>query len=143
MATLKKAIEIAVLAHSGQKDKGGERYIFHCFHVMNRVSKFGNSYMIVAVLHDLIEDTHWSINNLIHEGFSDEIIEALILLDKTYLSNDYDSYILKISTNDISRQVKVFDLEHNMDVTRLKTITKNDLKRIEKYHKAYTFLKNI
>jgi (p)ppGpp synthase/HD superfamily hydrolase len=136
---LGRAIEIAVTAHAGQVDKGGRPYILHPLWVMDRVRHLGDDYMIVAVLHDVIEDTDWSIGQLREEGFSDIIIDALSLL--THIAGiPYDHYIKVLSRNPISKAVKLRDLEHNTKVTRLKGLRKKDFDRLEKYHRAYTYL---
>lgn len=139
MNMLGRAIEIAVTAHAGQVDKGGRPYILHPLWVMDRVRHLGDDYMIVAVLHDVIEDTDWSIGQLREEGFSDIIIDALSLL--THIAGiPYDHYIKVLSRNPISKAVKLRDLEHNTKVTRLKGLRKKDFDRLEKYHRAYTYL---
>lgn len=142
MSTLGRAIEIAVIAHAGQTDKGGRPYILHPLWVMNKVRHLGDEYMIVAVLHDVIEDTGWSIRDLQEEGFSDNVIKALGYLDFRG-GGGYQSRIELIATMDLAKQVKLRDIEHNSKVTRLKGLTKKDLDRTFKYHKAYTYLKSV
>lgn len=140
---LSRAIEIAASAHAGQVDKGNQPYILHPLWVMNKVRHLGEDYMIVAVLHDVIEDTEWNYVMLEEHGFSDKIIDALKLLDKnTWTPCTYDDYIKSIALNPIAKAVKLRDLEHNTKVTRLKGLRKKDFDRIEKYHKAYTYLKD-
>jgi (p)ppGpp synthase/HD superfamily hydrolase len=139
MNMLGRAIEIAAVAHSGQVDKGGKPYILHPLWVMDRVRHLGEDAMIVAVLHDVVEDSDWTLVKLASEGFSLKVIQALTLLthDK---DTDYDEYIKAISTNPIAKAVKLRDLEHNTKVTRLKGLRKKDFDRLEKYHRAYTYL---
>jgi (p)ppGpp synthase/HD superfamily hydrolase len=136
---LSKAIQIASTAHLNQTDKGGKPYILHSLWVMDRVRHLGEDYMIVAVLHDVVEDSTWTIDLLIKEGFNNNIINALFLLthSKELL---YDDYIKAISINPIAKAVKLRDLEHNSKITRLKGLRKKDFDRLEKYHKAYTYL---
>lgn len=138
---LGRAIEIATLAHSGQVDKGGRPYILHPLWVMNKVRHLGDDYMIVGVLHDVVEDSEWTINELRNEGFSDEVTTALYLLTHTK-DQSYDDYIKSISLNPLARAVKIRDLEHNTKITRLKGLRKKDFDRMEKYHRAYVYLKN-
>ncbi len=144
MANLGRAIEIAVSAHAGQMDKGGKPYILHPLWVMNRVRHLGVEYMIAAILHDVVEDTNWTLEMLAKEGFSDRIIEALSLLD--FRNVDYDARIRQIAAcaheNDIARHVKMGDIEHNSKITRLKGLKKKDFDRLEKYHRAFTYLKD-
>lgn len=141
MSTLGRAIEIAVSAHAGQLDKGGRPYILHPLWVMDKVRHLGDDYMIVAVLHDVIEDCpDWDLLKLSKEGFSQDVIFSLSLLTHGN-GGSYDDYIKAIASDPIARAVKLRDLEHNTKVTRLKGLRKKDFDRIEKYHKAYTYLK--
>lgn len=137
---LGRAIEIAATAHAGQVDKGGKPYILHPLWVMDRVRHLGEKYMIVAVLHDVIEDSDWTLDMLLEEGFSLAIINALRLLTHDNAKDTYDDYIKRISLNPIAKAVKLRDLEHNTKVTRLKGLRKKDFDRLEKYHRAYTYL---
>jgi (p)ppGpp synthase/HD superfamily hydrolase len=136
---LARAIEIAATAHANQSDKGGNPYILHPLWVMDRVRHLGEEYMIVAVLHDVVEDTDWTIGDLVKEGFSQNVIYALIMLTHDNESS-YDDYIKAISTDPIAKAVKLRDLEHNTKITRLKGLRKKDFDRLEKYHKAYVYL---
>jgi len=141
MANLGRAIEIAVSAHAGQTDKGGKPYILHPMWVMNKVRHLGEAYMIAAILHDVPEDTEWTIDMLIEEGFSIEVITALMYL--THSEEDsYEDYIKNLSRSKIAKAVKLRDLEHNSKITRLKGLRKKDFDRLAKYHKAYTYLKD-
>lgn len=139
---LAKAIRVAAMAHEEQVDKGGKPYILHPLWVMDRVRHLGEDYMIVAVLHDVIEDTNTKWDDLIRAGFNQNVIHALMLLchDKDKVS--YEDYIKAIAQDPIAKAVKLRDLEHNTKVTRLKGLRKKDFDRLEKYHKAYTYLKD-
>ncbi|KZX75889.1 hypothetical protein A3715_35330 [Oleiphilus sp. HI0009] len=129
------AIEIAVKAHADQVDKGGNPYILHPLHIMNELM-FDTELATIGVLHDVIEDSDVSIEDLVGIGFSKRVTEALDLL--THKDNQtYQEYIDGISNNYDAIRVKRKDLEHNSDITRLKGIRDKDLKRIEKYHKAF------
>lgn len=131
----KKALEIAKEAHKGQVDKGGNPYILHPMYVADQMVDEVRT--IVALLHDVIEDTRWTLQDLAF--FGDEVVEALSLLthDK---SVTYSEYIKRLSKNPISRDVKIGDLEHNSDLTRLHVITKKDIKRVEKYRRSREYL---
>lgn len=142
MNMLDKAINIASNAFLGKVDKQGRPYILHLIWVMNKVRHLGEIYMIVAVLHDLLEDTDWTIEGLMKEGFSQEITEALDLLTH-YPTEAYENYVSRLSTNTIAREVKMRDLEHNSKITRLKGIRDKDVERLRKYNQSYLFLKNI
>ena len=142
---LAKAIQIASTAHLKQIDKGGKPYILHPLWVMDKVRHLGEDYMVVAVLHDVIEDTNWTLDNLrivlsACDNYTDNIITALSLLTKVLEDQDYMNYIRNISFNPIAKEVKLRDLEHNTKITRLKGLRKKDFDRLEKYHRAYTYL---
>jgi len=135
---LEHAIEIAVEAHKGQIDKGGSPYILHPLRVMMSVD--GESEKIVAVLHDVVEDSDWTVDALLAEGFSVEVIEALKTVTKESEDEDYDLFIQRAMQNPIARKVKIADLRDNLDVTRISEITDTDVKRINKYKKALKLL---
>lgn len=140
---LAKAIRIASQAFENKFDKGGNPYILHCLYVMNEVRCLGEEAMIVAVLHDLLEDTDWSIDDLYKEGFSHERIVDLIILTH-HEHHTYDSYIKNIArSNSICVAIKLADLRHNSDITRLKGLTKKDFDRLEKYCIAYEYLRKV
>ena len=142
MSNLGTAISIAAQEFEGMTDRGGKPYILHCLHVMNKM-KYENDeeLMIIAVLHDLVEDTEWSFNNLIDFGFSKRVVNAL--RDLTHIDGEnYFDYINRIKTNPDAVKVKLQDLRHNSDITRIKGIRPKDIERIEKYHKAYLMLKD-
>ena len=140
MSTLQRAIEIATKAHAGQIDKGGKEYIGHPLRVM----EMGNTEAekIVGVLHDVIEDTSITIEYLSEEGFSKEILDALLCVTKLSNKEDYDHFISRVMTNTLAVKVKINDLKDNMDITRLIRVTEKDLVRIRKYQKAYNRLMN-
>lgn len=136
---LSKAIIIATEAHKGQVDKGSQNYILHPLRVMSKVKSLKGK--IVAVLHDTIEDTHITKEHLLDMGFPYEIVEAVELLSKPR-QEDYLSYVARVGENELAKEVKIADLEDNMDTSRLKEITEKDLKRVEKYKKAHSILLN-
>ena len=135
---LERAIEIAVEAHKGQIDKGGSPYILHPLRAMGNVD--GESEKIVAVLHDVVEDSNWTFEALLAEGFSIEVIEALKSVTKESPDEDYDSFIQRAIRNPIGRKVKIADLRDNLDVTRITEVGEKDLRRINKYKKALKIL---
>jgi (p)ppGpp synthase/HD superfamily hydrolase len=138
---LKKAIEIATEAHKGATDKYGSPYINHVTRVMNLGSS--EEEKIVGVLHDVVEDTHWTFEKLTSEGFSSEIIEALKCVTKISEEEDYEEFTLRVSKNPLAVKVKINDLTDNMDIRRIPTLTEKDLIRLMKYHKAYRFLTSV
>lgn len=136
MNYINKALEIAVKAHSNQLDKGGNPYIFHPIRVaLNCQTK---EEKIVALLHDVIEDTDTSIEQLEAEGFSKEILESIICLTKKE-GEDYMSFIKRVATNRTATNVKLQDLADNMDTSRL-----NGKKhwKYETYQQATEYLKS-
>lgn len=132
---LAKAIQVAVIAHEGQFDKGGEPYIMHPLHLMMQLL-FDKELATIAVLHDVLEDSNVSVADLHDMGFTARVIRALILLTHN-TGEPYKYYIDRICTNYDAIRVKRKDLEHNSDITRLKGVTQRDLTRMEKYHRAF------
>ncbi len=136
---LAKAISIATTAHEGQFDKGGKPYILHPLHLMNQLM-FDIQLATIAVLHDVVEDSLYTFDDLVAEGFSDRVLAALILLTHDDSDGYLEGYIPKICTNRDAIRVKRKDLEHNTDITRLKGIRDKDLERLRKYHTAFVML---
>lgn len=135
----KKAMKISYQAHRDQVDKSGIPYIFHPIHLAEQMES--EETVIVALLHDVVEDADWSIHALEDEGFSKDIIDALVLLthdeDVGYL--DYIRKIKK-SSNPYAKIVKIADLNHNSELSRYDHIDEAILKRFEKYKKAISIL---
>jgi (p)ppGpp synthase/HD superfamily hydrolase len=138
MSTIEKAIEIATQAHKGQKDKSGAPYILHLIRVMEKGKN--ETERICGILHDLVEDTSWTFEKLENEGFSLEIIEVLKLVTKESEDEEYSHFMQRVIKNKTAISVKLNDLRDNMDITRLKELTNNDLERLNKYLKAYRLL---
>lgn len=137
---LGRAISIASLSFSEKVDRGGQPYILHCLRVMNKMSKHDEELRCAAVLHDLIEDTDWTLEDLRQSAFSDRVVTAVKLLTKTN-DVDYDTYIHRISQNINATLIKLADIEDNSDVTRLKGLRDKDFERMKKYHRSYLVLK--
>ena len=135
MSTLERAIEIAREAHKGQHDKGGYDYINHPLRVMAAGKSLEEK--IVGVLHDVIEDSSWTIEQLAAEGFSKEITDALTCITKLSENEPYDKFIARIKSNHLATAVKINDLSDNMDIRRLPYLSDKDVKRLKKYLKAY------
>ena len=133
------ALELAVEKHKNQTDKAGNPYILHPLHVMENVnSKEGK---IVAILHDIIEDTDITEDYLLKIGLSKRIVDAVVALTRSE-DMDYQEYIKNLSPNPLAKEVKLADLEHNMDLKRLPTLEEKDLERNRKYQIAYHYLIN-
>lgn len=135
---LNKAIAIAFEAHKNQLDKNGHPYVLHLFRVMNMGKTMNEK--ICGVLHDLVEDTNWTFERLKEEGFSSEIIDAIECVTKIDEDEDYDKFIQRIIKNKLAISVKINDLTDNIDVRRFSEVQEKDIKRLNKYLKAYRLL---
>ena len=135
----KKALRIAFDAHKDQVDKTGLPYIFHPFHLAEQMNDEIST--CVALLHDVVEDTETTFEDMAAQGISDEVINTLRLLthDKAVPYMDYVRCI-KDSKNAVAITVKLADLLHNADVSRLNVIDEKTNKRLEKYRAAIRFL---
>jgi len=134
----KKAMKIAFAAHEGQKDKSGLPYINHPLHVAEQMND--EDTCVVALLHDVAEDSDITIEELEKEGFTEAQIEAVRLM--THNKNvPYLDYVKNLSTNRIAKTVKLADIEHNSDLTRLSNADEDDISRNrDKYEAAYKIL---
>lgn len=137
---LKHAISIAVECHSGQKDRMGEPYIQHPLRMMIKMKTVEEK--ITAVLHDVVEDSEMTISVLRNEGFSEKILKAIDALTKRK-GESYKESIERVKKNPLAVKVKIADFEDNMDIRRLKRITENDRKRLNRYLKYYRGVKEI
>ena len=136
----KKAVRIAYNAHKEQVDKSGLPYIFHPFHLAEQMET--ENEIITALLHDVVEDTEITFDELRSHGFSESVLETLSLLTHDD-DTEYMDYIEKISKNLLAKKIKLADLRHNSDTTRLDVIDEKINSRLEKYRKAINFLENI
>jgi hypothetical protein len=134
MADLERALQIAVQAHAGQKDRNGVPYIFHPVRVMTRCTN--PDARIVALLHDVVEDTSVTFKELEREGFSREVLFALRLLTHDP-KVPYGEYIEGIAADGVAIEVKLADLEDNSDIRRLQEPDDKTLARLRKYLAAY------
>ena len=133
----KKAMKISFFAHKDQTDKTGMPYVYHPYHLAEQMP---DEYSVcTALLHDVVEDTDMTLDDLKNEGFPKEVTDALFLLthDK---SVDYFDYVEGIKENPIAAKVKLADLRHNSDLSRLDEITPKDYERLMKYRKAIEIL---
>ena len=137
MATFEDAVAIAAQAHKGQKDKAGSPYLLHPLRMMLRMNS--EAAMMAAVLHDVVEDTEWTLERLREAGFSEEVLEAVDCLTHRE-GESYQEFVERVQTNTIARQVKIADLEDNMNVRRINQLGAKDLERLEKYHRAWCAL---
>ena len=136
----KKALKISFQAHKNQLDKSGIPYVYHPFHLAEQMD---DEYSVcVALLHDVVEDTEMTIDDLTEQGFPREVTEALLLMTHDD-SVPYMDYIKKIKTNSLATKVKLADLEHNSDLTRLDEINDAALERADKYRQAMFLLRSV
>lgn len=138
---IRQAIKICHDAHKNQLDKSGLPYILHPYHLAEQMTT--ENEIITALLHDVIEDSDYTIKDLIEYNFNSEIIEAVRLLthDKPKMNNfEYEEYILKIKTNPLATKIKLADLKHNADLTRLESTTDKDINRTKRYKYAIRLL---
>ena len=135
---LERAISIAVEGHRGQQDRNGAPYILHPLRMMCLVET--EEQKIVAVLHDVVEDTDWTSKDLKREGFGDQILEALDCLTKRE-GEDYKDFVQHSASNSLARRVKIADLEDNIDVRRLKRVGEKDKERLKKYLRSWRELR--
>ncbi|MBQ8000826.1 MAG: bifunctional (p)ppGpp synthetase/guanosine-3',5'-bis(diphosphate) 3'-pyrophosphohydrolase [Ruminococcus sp.] len=133
----KKALCICFDAHKEQRDKSGLPYVFHPFHLAEQMED--ETTTVVALLHDTIEDTDLTIEHLREQGFNEDILEAIALMTHSP-EVPYMDYVAKIKTNPIARAVKLADLRHNSDLSRLDTVDEKALQRVEKYKQAIRLL---
>lgn len=135
----KKAMKLCFKAHKDQVDKSGMPYVFHPFHVAEQMTDEVTT--IVALLHDVVEDTDYTLEDIAAEGFGEDILKAVALMthedDIPYLD-----YVAKLKENPIARAVKLADLAHNSDLSRIGEIDEETKRRLEKYKKAKDILES-
>lgn len=136
----KIAFEVAEKAHSGQKDKAGRAYIEHPKRVADKCDT--SEERIVALLHDTIEDSEITPEYLTDAGFPDEIVDAVLSVTKRE-GESYEDFIRRAGQNPIGRQVKLYDLEDNLDILRLESISERDIERLNKYMRAYRYISSL
>ena len=140
MSTLERAIAIAAAAHQGVVDKQGQPYVLHPLRVMLGVND--PTARIVAVLHDVVEDTAVTLDEIQAEGFSAEVVRALSLMTHDS-STSYADYVVACLDNDIARQVKLADLKDNMSLARFllrQGTLDRDMRRVQRYLLSYQLL---
>lgn len=135
----KKALKLCFDAHRDQLDKSGLPYVFHPFHLAEQMD--GENAVILALLHDVVEDTDYTLDDLRQMGFPAQVLEALSLLTHDP-AVPYMAYVAQIATNPLARQVKLADLRHNSDSTRLDTMDDWAVARQNKYLQAIELLQN-
>jgi len=137
-ATLEAAIHLAVEAHTGQLDRNGQPYILHPLRVMFRLRT--EVLQIVGILHDVVEDSPYTFDDLREMGYPEEIIHALDCLTKREGEN-YEDFVERSQSDPIAREVKLADLEDNMDVRRMPRITEKEAAKLDRYRQAWEKLR--
>jgi (p)ppGpp synthase/HD superfamily hydrolase len=137
MATLEDAILLAVQAHQGQKDKAGAPYVLHPLRLMLRMGS--DIEMMVAVLHDVVEDTPYTLLDLQQAGYPEQVLEALDCLTRRQ-NETYEEFIERVKANPLARKVKIADLEDNMDIRRISDLQEKDMERLKRYRRAWSAL---
>ena len=133
----KKALKLCFEAHKDQTDKTGLPYVFHPFHLAEQMTDEYTT--VTALLHDIAEDTNYTLNDLKEMGYPDEVITALTLLTHDD-GSEYMDYVKRLKNNPIARAVKLADLKHNSDLSRYDKIDGNAIKRTAKYQQAIEIL---
>jgi (p)ppGpp synthase/HD superfamily hydrolase len=140
MPTLEDAITLAVEAHHGHRDKAGQPYILHPLRVMFRLE--GETERIVGVLHDVVEDSHYTLDDLRQMGYSEKIVEAIDHLSRRE-NETYEELVKRAAAHPLSRMVKLADLEDNMDIRRYPALDDKILEHLARYHRAWRKLKGL
>jgi (p)ppGpp synthase/HD superfamily hydrolase len=139
MPTLEDAIIFATEAHRGQKDRADEPYIMHPARVMAQLK--GDDLQMIAILHDVIEDTDITLADLRAAGYPEHVVAAIDALSKRKESGEtYPQYIQRVKRNPLAVQVKIADLRDNADLGRLPKVEAHDLKRLDRYNRAMQYL---
>lgn len=133
----KKALKLCFQAHRDQVDKSGMPYVFHPFHLAEQMTDEATT--VTALLHDVVEDTDFTLNDLRAMGFPAAAVDAVAMMTHDP-KVPYLEYVAKLRTNPVARAVKLADLRHNSDLSRLDTVDEKALERVEKYKKAIRLL---
>jgi (p)ppGpp synthase/HD superfamily hydrolase len=137
---LAHAIALAARAHEAQQDRSGQPYILHPLRIL--MSLQTDDERTVAALHDVVEDTDWTLDALRREGFAEHIVHAVDCLTKRD-GEPYTALIERAASDPIARRVKLADLTDNMNILRLSAFTDDDAERLHKYHAAWLRLQNV
>ena len=136
----KKAMKLCFEAHKDQVDKSGMPYVFHPFQLAEQMTDEATT--VTALLHDVVEDTDYTLNDLRAMGFPAEAVDAIAMMTHDP-EVPYLDYVAKIKTNPVARAVKLADLRHNSDLSRLDTVDEKALERVEKYRRAIRLLEGL
>ncbi len=137
---LETAIRLAVEKHAGQRDKAGAPYVLHPLRLMMRMDT--DVARIAAVLHDVVEDTPTTLEDLRAAGVSGEAVRLVDLLSRGP-GMSKTAYYRRLAGDPTARRIKLADLEDNMDVRRLRRITERDARRLARYRRWWGWLKRV
>lgn len=137
MSLIEQSLAIALRAYAGKTDKAGCEYILHPLRVMSKMKTTGE--MAAALLHDVIEDSDITVEDLLASGIPPEIVAAVECLTKRTGEN-YEQFIARVKINRIAAAVKIADIEDNINVLRLRELNDSDIARVKKYHAAWNAL---
>lgn len=140
MNILEKALLFAIQAHTGQLDKSGRPYILHPLRLMAQMDT--HEAQLVALLHDVIEDTPTTLDDLRQLGLAEKVLEAINLLTHDKADEPYQTYVTRLKANPLARKIKLADLTDNMNIRRMSQVTAKDTERLNKYLWAWDFLTN-
>ena len=137
MKLIENSLNIALRAYAGKTDKASREYIHHPLRVM---AKMGTDLeMSAALLHDVLEDSDITAEELLAEGIPADVVEAVLCLTKDQ-NETYQDFIARVKKNKLAARIKIADIEDNIDVLRLASLDEADLARVQKYHSAWQFL---
>jgi len=139
MHLIEKSLEIALKAYSGQKDKAGRAYILHPLRIMSKVQT--EEEMAVALLHDVIEDSDYTADDLLGEGIPPNVVEAVLVLTRGD-GESYVEFIDRVLKNPLATKIKIADIEDNINILRLDFVENKDLDRVARYHRAWKKLQS-
>lgn len=135
---IEKALAFALEAHRGQTDRQGRAYILHPLHLMAQMDT--DEERLVAILHDTIEDSDRTLDDIRALGMPEVVVEAVALLTHDKEGEPYMEYVGRLKSNPIARKVKLADLQHNMTISRMSEVKERDVARLNKYLQARAFL---
>lgn len=146
MSNLNTAIALVATKFQSRNDKAGVPYFMHCYHVMSTIQSRDESVKIAALLHDVVEDfkyTGMTMEDVASYGFSEKTMLLLGMLTHDKENVTYKAYIKHIALNKDASDIKIADLRHNSDLTRLKGTSDKDFERAKKYQESYEYLVSI
>lgn len=139
MNLIDTALNIALRAHTGVVDKAGQPYVLHPIRIMLKMTT--DLEKATALLHDVLEDSDFTADDLLAEGIPEPVVTAVLALTRQ-TDESYKEFVLRAKQHPIARKVKIADIEDNLNVLRIKELTSRDLARIAKYHKAWQTLQD-